>query len=102
MKREIEIQREILDYLSTVRGARAWLNNAPSKYKNRYRPAGRSDIVGVYFNVGLFIEVKKDGGRVEPEQQAFLDDMRSLGHIAFVARSVEDVKEVLVRERAAS
>lgn len=43
----------------------------------------------------LCIEVKSKTGRLRPEQEAFLNQMTCLGAIAGVARSLEDVIELI-------
>jgi hypothetical protein len=55
------------------------------------QPKGVSDILGVWKGRLLAIEVKRPGGKVSDEQQAFIDRVNKLGGIAFVARSVDDV-----------
>lgn len=58
---------------------------------------GVSDIIGTIPPNGraLFIEVKKPGGAVSPEQQEFLDKHSSAGALAFIARSPQEVVEIL-------
>lgn len=43
----------------------------------------------------IFVEVKAPNGRVSPHQEAYLERQRSRGHVAFVARSVQEVYEQL-------
>lgn len=40
----------------------------------------------------LGIEVKRPGGKLRPEQAAFIEKATALGHLAFMATSVADVK----------
>lgn len=56
---------------------------------------GTSDIIGIWRGKMLCIEVKSATGRLRPEQKLFLEAMSSLGAIAFVARSLQDVLLVL-------
>ena len=42
-----------------------------------------------------FLEVKAEGGRLTPEQQAFAELARAQGHSFDVVRSVEDAREAL-------
>lgn len=57
---------------------------------------GVSDILGIYNGKFLAIEVKSDTGRLSLEQQSFQRDIITCGGIAFVARSIEDVKAALM------
>ncbi|MDE2097403.1 MAG: VRR-NUC domain-containing protein [Patescibacteria group bacterium] len=64
-----------------------------------YAPAGVPDILGVLPESGrsLGIEVKRAATRtrVTPLQQKWIGDMRTAGALAFVATSVEDVRNEL-------
>ena len=47
---------------------------------------------------GLFIEMKRlDGGRVRPEQKAWMDKLREQGYQAVVCRGWEGASEALLR-----
>ena len=62
----------------------------------RSGPNGSSDISGIL--VGgrrLEIELKSSTGRVSPEQKAWIEMINSMGGLAFVARSVEEVIDEL-------
>ncbi len=61
----------------------------------KYQLKGTSDIIGVYQGRILCIEVKSATGKVSPEQQAFINKINSVGGIAFVARSLEEVMKNL-------
>lgn len=56
---------------------------------------GVSDILGIYEERFLAIEVKSPKGRLTLEQGLFLKDVIDEGGIAFVARSVIDVTRKL-------
>lgn len=60
-----------------------------------YRIKGVSDILGIWRGRPLAIEVKSEKGRLRPEQREFLERFRSEGGIAFMARSIDDVKREL-------
>ena len=51
---------------------------------------GISDIIGCYKGHFLAIEVKNQTNKLSEHQEAFLDNVRRSGGIAFVARSVND------------
>lgn len=53
-------------------------------------PKGFSDLLFVAPGKVAFIETKNEIGRLRSEQQNFLDRMRSMGHVAGVARSVDE------------
>jgi penicillin-binding protein-related factor A (putative recombinase) len=52
---------------------------------------GVPDILGIYKGRFLGIEVKTATGKVSPEQEKFLENIRKSGGIGFVARSLDDV-----------
>lgn len=102
---EKQIENAILDYLTLLPGT-YWKNNStgvfdPTKKVFRKSPKyhrnGVSDILGIDAD-GRFvaIEVKTPKGRLSENQKLFLDDINHFGGIAFVARSVDDVRERLV------
>ncbi len=45
--------------------------------------------------VFLAIEIKSSKGRLRPEQKQFIDCVKKAGGLAFVARSVDDVRKEL-------
>jgi hypothetical protein len=56
---------------------------------------GISDLLGLTKEGKFFsIEVKSTTGKTTPEQERFLESVRSCGCIAIVARSIEDVRGV--------
>lgn len=96
---EAEIKREICDFLALhplcVFTLSPGIQASKGRARSRYMPKGWPDITGVWGNKGLFIEVKTPGGAVSKEQVEILRKLTSLGHLAFVARSVEDVRKEL-------
>ena len=100
MKKEIDIQKEILDYLWR-QDIFCWRNNSVGLFDpirgivrkpNKYQLLGVSDILGSYKGKPLAIEVKSATGKLSENQVKFLDKAISEGWIAFTARSVEDVE----------
>jgi hypothetical protein len=59
-----------------------------------------ADMVGRQLAVYVAIEVKQPGGRARPEQQVFLDAVRSAGGLAGVARSEAEAAAILADERS--
>lgn len=53
------------------------------------------DMVGRKVAVYSAIEVKQKGGRIRPDQQVFIDNVKKHGGLAGIARSVEEAKSVL-------
>lgn len=102
---EKQIQNAILEYLSFLPECKAWTNQSTGIYdakagcyrsnKGRFTNKGVSDIIGIYRGKMLCIEVKSKKGKLAPHQEMFLQEMKRHGAIAFVARSVNDVAEVL-------
>ena len=58
-------------------------------------PKGFSDLFAVKDGKAYFIEVKKPGGTVSPEQINFIDQMKKHGCIAGIAHSVEEAVELV-------
>ena len=56
---------------------------------------GVADIIGCFRGRFLAIEVKNQKGKLSEYQEAFLENVRRSGGIAFVARNVQDVIENL-------
>lgn len=63
-------------------------------------PKGFSDLFGFRLSDGraVFIEVKTATGRVRPEQQNFIEQMRSNGALAGIARSVEEARKIIMED----
>jgi penicillin-binding protein-related factor A (putative recombinase) len=59
---------------------------------------GVSDILGIYKGKFLAIEVKIKGSYPAPNQRIFLQDVLNNGGISFVARSIEDVEQALLKQ----
>jgi len=63
------------------------------KNHSPYRIKGVSDILGILPNGRLLaIELKSATGRLTPEQKHFLEQVNARGGLAFMARSIDDVK----------
>lgn len=58
-------------------------------------PKGFSDLFAVKDGKAYFIEVKKPGGVVRPEQINFIEQMQKRGCIAGIAHSPEEAIEIV-------
>ncbi len=55
---------------------------------------GIPDIIGVLpGGRGLFIEIKKPGGKLTPDQERFLENATEAGALSFVATDLKDLVE---------
>src|SRR5262245_38362086 len=83
----------------------AWRANAGAMELNgrtvRFGFTGQADIVGVLKGGRFFaLEVKSASGRLTRHQSAFLDNVRAVGGVAGVVRSVEEAKFILDTSKA--
>lgn len=107
-RKEKDIELEILLWLNRQPGCFAWKNKSMGTFNaargvylkshHRFSEKGTSDILGIYQGHMLCIEVKSQTGRLLPHQAEFLWKMDKLGAIAFMARSLEDVKGQLLSQ----
>ena len=58
-------------------------------------PPGTSDLLFIGNEYTAFIECKDDKGKARAEQEKFIEIMRSYGHKAGIARSVEEAMEII-------
>lgn len=99
---EQKIKNEILSYLSSLSGGFFFPIDSTGIYdpvkrvfrrKNSvFHIRGVSDILGVYKGRPLAIEVKSKVGVVSDYQKSFIERFIQAGGVAFVARSLDDVK----------
>ena len=92
-----ERQRRVVWYARTNTGAGRLLRRDGTVGQwLRFGWPGCPDILGQLPGGRLLaLEVKRPSGRVRPEQEAFLDKVRTGGAVAAVVRSVDDVHELL-------
>lgn len=105
-RKEKDIELEILIFLNSLPGCFAWKNKSMGTFNSargtylknhhRFSEKGTSDILGIYRGYMICVEVKSRKGRLLPHQAIFLDKMTDHGAIAFVARSIDDVKAHLL------
>ena len=59
-------------------------------------PKGHADLYGFRPDGQIFyVEVKKENGRVRPEQENFIETVKKRGAIAGIARSAEEALELV-------
>lgn len=88
------IKKDICSYLRAI-GVFHWVNQAGKVPGRTLAKKGVADLLGVYKGKLLAIEVKTEKGIVSEEQREFITAILLNGGIAFVARSVDDVKKNL-------
>lgn len=96
VKREQEIQREILAFLEG-RGVLAWKCNLggvrfAGRGRGRNPMKGFPDIGVCYEGRTIAIEVKRPDGRLSPEQLEWKQKLEAAGAIVIIATSVESVR----------
>jgi len=111
--KEAQVQKGIMQFLGYHPRVvpMFWRNNTgaitiPNKnvaYKSRFirfGKVGSADILGILWNGRMLaIEVKAGKNKTTKRQQAFIDNINTAGGLGFVARSIDDVDEVLRIER---
>lgn len=105
MQPEKRIENEILAWLRMInvfsfkvdrQGTFDPIRRVHRKNHNPYKIRGVSDVLGCLPNGRMLaIEVKTSTGRLSPHQRLFIDRVNLNGGLAFVARSLDDVKEKL-------
>ena len=84
-----------VERLNSGAGQLAFADGARSQWM-RFAWRGAPDLIGQLTDGRILcIETKAPSGRLRPDQEAFLNVVRCQGGVAFVARSVDDVKEQL-------
>jgi hypothetical protein len=102
---ESQVLKQCLQLLR-VRGLMVWRsNNVPvyDRAAGRYRGfrglKGVADVLGCLPGGRLLaVECKAPGGRLTDDQRNFLDSVRALGGLAFVARDAAELDEALKAE----
>ncbi len=87
--KESEIQAAVRDWLRWHK----WLVIRNHQTLGSHK--GLSDLVAVKGGRVLWIEVKRPGGELRPDQERFRDEILAHGGEYLVARSVEDVETYL-------
>lgn len=102
-KPEKRLQNEVLKYLNLL-GIFCWhaknggtFDPIRQVFRRNCTMKGVADIIGIIPDDGriLAIELKSKTGVVSPEQRLFLDRIKRDGGISGVARSIDDVKQIL-------
>lgn len=88
-EKEQTLTERIINKLNTLPNSFFWQTVA----KNG--GAGQPDIIGLYKNKMVGIEVKTIGGLLKDHQRSFLNKMKSVGAIIGIARSVEQALDIV-------
>ena len=84
-----------VERLNSGAGQLSFADGAKSQW-TRWGWRGAPDLIGQLTDGRILCcEVKRPSGKLRPDQELFLATVRNQGGVAFVARSVDDVKEHL-------
>jgi len=94
---ESEIQRDIIAFLKTCGFIVYRMNSGAVRHNVKMCDPGTPDlmVISPYGNV-LWIEVKTETGKLSMVQLEMHARLRSCDQAVIVARSVEDVKEIII------
>lgn len=93
---EAEIQKQIIDYLKLSGCMVFRLNSGRARSNIRLCPPGTPDLLAVNRQgIIWWIEVKKPGGVLRPDQEKILCDLSERGQKTVVAYSLADVDAVV-------
>jgi hypothetical protein len=92
-----DIRVAVSPYCVIFRANVGTVRTPDGRYFSTGLPSGFSDLFGVRRRDGraVFIEVKKPGGRVSPEQKNFIKVMQSVGAIAGVCFSADEAVKLV-------
>ena len=94
---ESEIQRDITAFLKTCGFIVYRMNSGAVRHNVKMCDPGTPDIFVISpYGKSIWIEVKTETGKVSFVQQAMHAKLRSYDQAVIVARSVEDVKEIII------
>lgn len=109
--KESDLQRQIIEFINYQPRLFCW--RAPSRgvfdvqrgvFRKSDTILGVSDILGLIKSTGRMfaIELKAPSRprRGSPEQELFLDKIKNMGGLAGVARSIEEVVEILKQDHS--
>lgn len=99
---ETELQRQIIDALSAIKGVVIWRSNTGASRSGgrfvRFGVAGQGDITGLLpGGRRLEVEVKTPTGIVSLAQQEFGERINMHGGLWFVARSVDEAVNTVLQ-----
>lgn len=96
---EAEIQRDIIDYLKARKYTVVRVNSGKVKARNGFvqlADPGTPDLLAISRRgEHVWVEVKKDTGKLSHDQIEWIAEHRTRGCTVLVARSVEEVAAVI-------
>jgi len=100
MLSEAKISKDIQEYLKFIGIEWIWRNQV---YSGRVKSgaylitgkAGISDLIFIAYGQTFYIEVKDAKGKQKPEQLAFEQHCKANNQMYLLARSVDDVKQLI-------
>lgn len=90
MASEQQIQRDVQEYL---RYCGYFCFKVHSQGKFCYK--GITDLIAIKDGQTLFVEVKGDKGKLSVDQIKFMDDIKDHGGVHVIARSIDDVRNII-------
>lgn len=99
------VERDIIAFLN-ANGFYAWRNQSGQLKVGRgwvhFAPKGVSDVIGLHKSSGriVAIERKRPNEPSTPEQDDFLEMVRRAGGYAGIARTIQDVAEIIGKNPA--
>ena len=87
---ERDIKNRIKRYLKKINSVKI-----VSYYAYIYGEPGTPDFIGCWDGKCILIEVKNEKGKLSPLQEQRIKEWKNVGAIVIVARSVDDIKNII-------
>jgi hypothetical protein len=97
-----EFTKVVIEHIQNC-GGMAWRNNSGKvvALKGKFRmfiqlsPKGSGDVFAIWNGKFYSIEIKRGRDKPNPDQVKWIEDVRARNCFAFVARTLDDVKEYI-------